>query len=131
MLLGQSIHKTDSKNRLSIPARIRNTSDFTKQHYIRYHEMGFLEVGQLEDFEDLNDTFMAYAAPFYDIFKTPDASGRVVIPEHLMSMIRDTGDDSLMIFGRGKTFGICSPRQWPSIQEQFKQKIQKLSRQPE
>jgi DNA-binding transcriptional regulator/RsmH inhibitor MraZ len=128
MLLGQSTHKTDQKNRLSIPARIRNAADFTRQHYIRYHEMGFLEVGQLSDFEDLSDTFMAYAAPFYDAFKSPDPNGRVVIPEHLMRMIKDADDDSLVIFGRGKTFGICSPKKWPDIENQFKQKMQELSR---
>ncbi len=130
MLVGQSKCKLDNKNRLIVPVNLRRQMDSETPRYIRYHEMDFLEVGKYEDFELLSETFMQYAAPFYDKFKEPDVSGRVVIPEYLMNMIKqEEADNQVVVFGRGNTFGICSEKKWPELQEAFRLKLNELSKQ--
>lgn len=128
---GVKIVKLDDKGRMSLPSSFRD-DDYTNT-FIRFHEEGFLEVGKMNDLSQLSDTFMQFAAPFYEQFPTPDKENRFVLPKK----IRETllGEDkatSIVIFGRGKTFGICEASNWAKLEKSFLNKFRDiLTQKPE
>lgn len=126
LFLGQHDIKLDGKGRLSIPASYRRQINKEQELFIFPNAEGFLEVGSLENMGTVSEEFMQMAAPFYSKFPKPDQNGRITLARHHRPIIGNE-TQMLKIFGRGKTFGICSQSRWCELETHYLDRVKGYS----